>query len=42
MVSTEAKQLVVWTLDTVEFRGLEHKMALDIATEFFDCEEKIC
>ena len=32
----KTKQLVEWTLETVQFRGLEHKMALDIATQFFD------
>ena len=32
----KTKQLVEWTLDTVQFRGLEHKMALEVATEFFD------
>ena len=32
----KTKQLVEWTLDTVQFRGLEHKMALEVATGFFE------
>ena len=30
------KQVVEWTLETREFNGLDRKMALEVATEFFD------